>query len=75
MFKGPRRSQLQIIDTASETISDEDNTKLLKFVMENLNHEIVITDVATEIYDENTRSVIDNSDLIVMFLHIQRCGR
>ncbi|MDQ0885046.1 cellulose biosynthesis protein BcsQ [Paenibacillus sp. V4I9] len=67
-LKLPGVPNLQIIDTASDTISNEDNTKLLKFVIENLNHEMVITDVATEIYDEITRSVIDNSDLVVMVL-------
>ncbi|MCD1257371.1 hypothetical protein B5M42_000790 [Paenibacillus athensensis] len=67
-IKVPGVPNLQIIDTASETISDEDNSKLLKFVIENLHHEIVITDVATEIYDDITRAVIDQSDLVVMVL-------
>ncbi|WP_268624608.1 hypothetical protein [Paenibacillus alvei] len=67
-LKVPGVPNLQIIDTASETISDEDNAKLFKFVMENLNHEIIITDVVTEIYDEITKSVLENSDLIVMVL-------
>ncbi|QGQ98795.1 DUF3298 domain-containing protein [Paenibacillus psychroresistens] len=64
----PGVPNLQIMDTASDTISDADNTKLLKFVIENLNHQIVITDIATEIYDEVTKSVLDNSDLIIMVL-------
>lgn len=67
-IKVPGVPNLQIIDTASDTISDEDNSKLLKFVIENLHHEIVITDVATEIYDDITRAVIDQSDLVVMVL-------
>jgi len=67
-IKIPGVTNLQLMDTASDTISDEDNTKLLKFVIGNMNHDIVITDVATEIYDDVSRAVIDNSDLIVMVL-------
>lgn len=64
----PGVPNLQIINTASDTISDDDNAKLLKFVIGNLNHQIVITDVATEIYDDISKAVLDNSDLIVMVL-------
>jgi cellulose biosynthesis protein BcsQ len=67
-IKIPGVPNLQLMDTASDTISDEDNTKLLKFVIENMNHDMVITDVATEIYDDVSRAVIDNSDLVVMVL-------
>lgn len=67
-IKVPGAANLQLMDTASETFSDADNTKLLRFVIENMNHDFVITDVATEIYEEVTRAVIDNSDLIVMVL-------
>lgn len=68
----PGVPNLQIIDTAADTISDEDNAKLLKFAVENLNHQVVITDVATEIYEDVTRAVIDNSDLVVMVLSQSR---
>jgi cellulose biosynthesis protein BcsQ len=64
----PGVPNLQIIDTASETISDDDNAKLLKFVIENINHQVVITDVATEIFEDTTQTVIDNSDLVVVVL-------
>ncbi|MFD0588519.1 hypothetical protein ACFQZE_10940 [Paenibacillus sp. GCM10027627] len=64
----PGVPNLQIIETASDTITDEENAKLLKFVLGSLNHQIVITDVTTEIYEEITDSVIESSDLIVMVL-------
>lgn len=67
-LKVPNVDNLQIIETASDNISDENNSKLLKFVIENLNHQVVITDVTTEIYDEATQNVIDSSDLIIMTL-------
>jgi CO dehydrogenase nickel-insertion accessory protein CooC1 len=67
-LKVPGTTNLQLMDTASETISDADNSKLVRFVIENMNHDVVITDVATEIYEEITHAVIDNSDLIVMVL-------
>ncbi|RED52800.1 hypothetical protein [Cohnella lupini] len=67
-IKVPGVPNLQIINTASDTISDADNARLLKFVIENLNHQVVITDVTTEIYDDVTKSVIDNSDLVIMVL-------
>ncbi|THF74756.1 hypothetical protein [Cohnella fermenti] len=67
-LKVPGVPNLQIIDTAADRISAQDNAKLVKFVIENLNHEIVITDIGTEIYEDISRSVIDNSDLIVMVL-------
>ncbi|WP_138755937.1 hypothetical protein [Paenibacillus sinopodophylli] len=64
----PGVPNLQIIDTSSNAISKEDNAKLLKFVIGSLNHQVVITDVTTEIYEEITDSVIENSDLVVMVL-------
>ncbi|MFB9277208.1 hypothetical protein [Cohnella cellulosilytica] len=67
-IKIPDVPNLQLMDTASETISDADNSKLLKFVIGNMNHDMVVTDVATEIYDDISRAVIDNSDLVVMVL-------
>ncbi|WP_239617494.1 hypothetical protein [Cohnella mopanensis] len=67
-IKVPNVPNLQVIETASETVSYEDSAKLIRFAIESLNHEIVITDVTTEIYDEVTQSVIDNADLIIMVL-------
>ncbi|XID94281.1 hypothetical protein ACF3MZ_07090 [Paenibacillaceae bacterium WGS1546] len=67
-MKIPGVPNLQLMDTASETISDADNSKLLKFVIGNMNHDMVVTDVATEIYDDISRAVIDQSDLVVMVL-------
>lgn len=64
----PGVPHLQLMDTAAETITEQDTTKLLKFVIGNMNHDFVITDVATEIYDDASRAVIDHSDLIVMVL-------
>lgn len=64
----PDVPNLQLIDTSSDSVTEEDNAKLLKFVIESLNHQVVITDVATEIYDETTETVLENSDLIVMVL-------
>lgn len=67
-LKVPGVPNLQLIETASDTISGEDNTKLLKFAIQNLSHEVVVTDVATEIYDEASLAVIEQSDLVVMVL-------
>lgn len=64
----PGVPNLQIIDTSSDAITDEDNAKLLKFVIGSLNHQIVITDVTTEIYEGITETIIGNSDLVVMVL-------
>ncbi|GKU77565.1 hypothetical protein [Paenibacillus sp. L3-i20] len=64
----PGVPNLQMIDTASDSISDEENAKLLKFAISNLSHQIVITDVTTEIYEEITDIIIENSDLIVMVI-------
>jgi len=71
-LKIPGVANLQWMDTASETITEADRTKLLKFVIENMDHDFVITDVATEIYEDVTSAVIDNSDLIVMVLSQSR---
>lgn len=62
----PNVPNFQIIDTSSDAITSEDNAKLLKFVIGSLNHQIVITDVTTEIYEDITNSVIDSADLVVM---------
>ncbi|GFN30932.1 hypothetical protein [Paenibacillus xylaniclasticus] len=70
--KVPGVPNLQIIETTADSITAEDNAKLLRFALENLNHQIVITDVVTEIYDEITGSVIDNSDLVVMVISQSR---
>ncbi|MDX8360762.1 hypothetical protein [Cytobacillus sp. IB215316] len=61
-------SNIQILDTASSSITDEDNAKLLEYALEHLSHDVVITDVATELYDPVTQAVLDKSDLIVMVL-------
>jgi len=67
-LKVPGVPNLQLIETAAETTSLEDNTKLLKFAIQNLSHEVVVTDVATEIFDEASLAVIEQSDLVVMVL-------
>ncbi len=59
---------MQFIDTTSETVSEEDSSKLLQYVVSHLSHEIVITDVTTEIYDDVTKMIIEQSDLVVMVL-------
>ncbi len=64
----PGVNHLQMIDTASENITESDNAKITKFIIRNLNHHMVVTDVTTEIYDDVTMSVIDDSDLVVMVL-------
>ena len=67
-LKVPGVPNLQIMDTAADAVSAEDNARLLRFVLGNLNHDIVITDVFTEIYDDVSRSVIDMADLVVVVL-------
>jgi len=62
----PGVPNLQLVDTSSDSITDEETAKLLKFFISRLSHQIVITDVSTEIYEEITASIIDESDLIVM---------
>jgi hypothetical protein len=57
-----------ILDSASNAISDEDNGRLIKFAIEHLDTDVVVTDVATEIFDDVTKQVIEQSDLIVMVL-------
>ncbi|WP_105614124.1 hypothetical protein [Vallitalea okinawensis] len=61
-------ANLDIINTASHALSQADSDRLLSFVLQNLKHDVVITDVTTEFYEETTQGVIDSSDLVIMVL-------
>ncbi|WP_433946686.1 hypothetical protein [Paenibacillus sp. SN-8-1] len=66
--KIPGIPNLQILDSTSTDINSEANDKLIKFAIENMTTDVVITDVTTEIFDEVTKEVIEHSDLVIMVL-------
>lgn len=59
---------LNIMDTADESITEEDGTKLMSFVFQNIPADITICDVSTEIYDEVTIDLFDKSDILAVVI-------
>lgn len=66
--KIPDVKNFMVLNSASSTISPEENNDLVKMAIKNLNTDYVVTDVTTEIFEDVTKEVIEESDLIVMVL-------
>jgi cellulose biosynthesis protein BcsQ len=56
------------LNTVNLDKNDEDNIKLLKFIIPNVNHDIVITDITTELWEPATQQVIELSDIVLIVL-------
>jgi cellulose biosynthesis protein BcsQ len=61
-------NKFEILNTAAPNIDKEESAKLLKFIIPNLKHDIVITDVETELWEETTKQIIQTADVIIIVM-------
>lgn len=59
---------LYIMDTADPTITEEDGTKLMTYVFDNIPADVTICDVSGEIYDETTQQIFAASDVVAIVI-------
>ena len=57
---------LDLLKTEINYYDSVDSSRLMEFLVGSLSHDIVITDVTTDIYDDVTQRVIDKSDMIML---------
>lgn len=58
----------EIINTDATNINVEVNAHLLKAVIPNVKHDIVITDIVTELWENTTQQVIQLADIVIVVL-------
>ncbi len=58
----------EFLNTVTTNISREVSSKLLKTVIPNANHDIVITDIVTELWEDSTQQVIQLADIVIIVL-------
>lgn len=61
-------NNFELLNTAAPDVNGEESAKLLKFVIPNLNHDIVITDVKTELWEETTQQTLQTADVVIIVL-------
>jgi MinD-like ATPase involved in chromosome partitioning or flagellar assembly len=57
---------LDLMHTSSETTNKEDSDQLLQYVFSKLPHDVVITDINAEPYEESTQKILSDADLVVI---------
>lgn len=60
---------MNIFDTADNTISEEEAASLTPFVFKNIKSDISICDVNTEIFDSTTQTLFDTSDIVCIVIN------
>lgn len=63
---------MNIMDTADPTLSDEDNAKLISYVFKNIKSDICICDISDEIYSETTQELFEVSDIVAIVIQPDR---
>ena len=61
-------TNLHIMDTADPTLTEEDGTKLMTYVFDNIPSDVTICDVSGEIFDETTQQIFSTSDIVVIVI-------
>ncbi len=64
----PLSDRLDIMQTSGDYISSEESDKLLTFVLNNLLHELIITDINSEPYEVRTKEILSNADIIIVLV-------
>ncbi|QUH29110.1 hypothetical protein [Vallitalea guaymasensis] len=62
----PLTDNLDIMQTSSDYITTEESDKLLTFVLNNLTHDLIITEINSEPYEESTKEILSNADIIIV---------
>lgn len=61
-------TNLDLMHTANEHTNKEDSERLLSYILDNLPHDLIITDVNSEPYEATTQKVLDQADLVVVVI-------
>ncbi|GKX28630.1 hypothetical protein SH1V18_11100 [Vallitalea longa] len=64
----PLTDNLDIMQTSSDYITTEESGKLLTFVLNNLTHELILTEINSEPYEDSTKAILSNADIVVVLL-------
>lgn len=64
----PLRENLDIMQTASDYITAEESDALLHFVLSNLPHELIITEINSEPFEENTQHILNDVDIVIVLV-------
>jgi len=56
------------LNTVETNINDEVSARLLKFIIPNVKHDVVITDIVTELWENTTQQVIQLADIVIIVL-------
>ena len=60
--------RFEVLNTSAPNVDRDESAKLLKFVIPNLSHDVVITDVQTELWEETTQETIKTADVVIIVL-------
>jgi Flp pilus assembly CpaE family ATPase len=61
-------NNLDLMHTANDHTNKEDSERLLSFILENLPHDLIITDVNSEPYEATTQKVLEEADLVIVVI-------
>ncbi len=64
----PLANNLDIMQTSSDYITSEDSDVLLSFVLNNLPHELIITEINSEPFEENTQHILNDVDIVIVLV-------
>lgn len=59
-------NNLDLLKTEINYLDSIDSSKLMEFLVGSLPHEIVITDITTDIFEDVTKKVIEKSDMVLI---------
>jgi cellulose biosynthesis protein BcsQ len=59
-------SNIDLMDTDSEAITDEESIDIMSFVYRNIPREFVFCDINTELYEDTTQAILKESDAVIL---------
>lgn len=68
----PLIKDLYMLDTTSPIVTADEKSKILSFVFDRVPTDFVICEVNSELYEDTTKSLLDDSDIIIMVFHPYR---
>lgn len=61
-------NNLDLMHTANDYTNKEDSERLLSYILENLPHDLIITDVNSELYEATTQKVLEEADIVIVII-------
>jgi hypothetical protein len=59
-------TNIELMDTDSESITDEEGTNIMSFVYNNIPREFVFCDINTELFEDTTQAILKASDAVIL---------